>query len=112
MTFGEDDSRIRQGHAPENFTLLRRLAISALNPGKLIETQCTSKVQISGDEPRLHDESACQCGRLAAILLGKRKENKFSSITRELHSLQFMTSTPEIFSLFSLTAMRTMDFQR
>lgn len=31
VTFGEDDSRIRTGHAPENFTLLRRLAISALN---------------------------------------------------------------------------------
>ncbi len=31
VTFGEDDSRIHQGHAPENFTLLRRLAISALN---------------------------------------------------------------------------------
>lgn len=31
VTFGEDDSRIRTLHAPENFTLLRRLAISALN---------------------------------------------------------------------------------
>ncbi len=30
VTFGEDDSPIRRGHAPENFTLLRRLAISAL----------------------------------------------------------------------------------
>ena len=29
--FREDDCRIRTGHAPENFTLLRHLAVSALN---------------------------------------------------------------------------------
>jgi predicted transposase YbfD/YdcC len=31
VTFGEDDSRIRNGHSPENFALLRRLALSLLN---------------------------------------------------------------------------------
>ena len=31
VTFGEDDSRIRQGHGAENFSLLRRLAIGVLN---------------------------------------------------------------------------------
>jgi len=31
MTFGEDDSRIRNLNSPENFSLLRRLAISLLN---------------------------------------------------------------------------------
>ncbi len=31
VSFGEDDSRIRNGHSPENFTLLRRMAISLLN---------------------------------------------------------------------------------
>ena len=31
VTFNEDKSRIRQGHSPENFTLLRRMAISLLN---------------------------------------------------------------------------------
>lgn len=31
VTFGEDDSRIRTGHSPENMALLRRLAISLLN---------------------------------------------------------------------------------
>jgi predicted transposase YbfD/YdcC len=30
MTFGEDHSRIRQGHAAENAGLLRRLALSIL----------------------------------------------------------------------------------
>ena len=31
VTFGEDDSRIRNLNSPENFSLLRRLAISLLN---------------------------------------------------------------------------------
>lgn len=31
VTFSEDSSRIRTGHSPENFTLLRRMAISLLN---------------------------------------------------------------------------------
>lgn len=31
VTFAEDDSRIRRGHGPENFTLLRRMALSVLN---------------------------------------------------------------------------------
>lgn len=31
ITFSEDDSRIRRGHGPENFTLLRRMAIGLLN---------------------------------------------------------------------------------
>ena len=31
VTFNEDKSRIRQGHSPENFTLLRRMAIGLLN---------------------------------------------------------------------------------
>ena len=31
VTFGEDDSRIRNLHGPENFSLLRRMAISLLN---------------------------------------------------------------------------------
>lgn len=31
VTFGEDASRIRNGHSPENFSLMRRMAISLLN---------------------------------------------------------------------------------
>ena len=31
VAFREDESRIRSGHAPKNFTLLRHLALSALN---------------------------------------------------------------------------------
>jgi len=31
VTFGEDASRIRTGHSPENFALMRRMAISLLN---------------------------------------------------------------------------------
>lgn len=31
VTFSEDASRIRTGHSPENFALMRRMAISLLN---------------------------------------------------------------------------------
>lgn len=31
VTFGEDASRIRTGHSPENFSLMRRMAVSLLN---------------------------------------------------------------------------------
>ena len=31
VTFGEDASRIRKGHGAENFSILRRMAISFLN---------------------------------------------------------------------------------
>lgn len=34
VAFREDECRIRNGHAPENFTLLRHLAVSALNQEK------------------------------------------------------------------------------
>lgn len=34
IAFREDECRIRNGHAPENFTLLRHLAVSALNQEK------------------------------------------------------------------------------
>ena len=66
VTFGEDDSRIHQGHAPENFTLLRRLAISALNQETSSPRSVRQKALLCGDELKLHDESACQCGRLLA----------------------------------------------
>lgn len=32
VTFDEDACRIRTGHAPQNFALLRRIALNALNP--------------------------------------------------------------------------------
>ena len=31
VTFGEDSSRVRRGHGPENLGLLRRIALNALN---------------------------------------------------------------------------------
>ena len=34
MTFGEDQSRIRKGHADENFSMLRRTALSLLKQEK------------------------------------------------------------------------------
>lgn len=36
MTFREDDSRVRTGNAPQNFTVLRHIALNLLRhaPGK------------------------------------------------------------------------------
>ncbi len=62
VTFGA--KRIHRGHAPENFTLLRRLAISALNQETSSPRSIGQKSSLCGDELKLHDESACQCGRL------------------------------------------------
>lgn len=43
VAFGEDDCRIRNGHAPENFTLLRHLAVSALNQEKTAKVGIKNK---------------------------------------------------------------------
>ncbi len=51
VTFGEDDSRIRQGHAPENFTLLRRLAISALNQESSSKRSVRQKSKLAAMNP-------------------------------------------------------------
>ena len=46
VAFREDECRIRNGHAPENFTLLRHLALSALNQ------ESTAKVGIKNKRLR------------------------------------------------------------
>ena len=46
VTFGEDQSRIRKGDAPENFGLLRRLAVC------LLKQETTSKRSIKGKRLR------------------------------------------------------------
>ena len=46
VAFREDECRIRNGHAPENFTLLRHLALSALNQ------ETTAKVGIKNKRLR------------------------------------------------------------
>lgn len=43
VAFREDECRIRTGHAPENFTLLRHLALSALNPEKTAKVGVKNK---------------------------------------------------------------------
>lgn len=51
VTFGEDDSRIRNGHAPENVTLLRRLAISALNQETSTKRSLRQKAKLAAMKP-------------------------------------------------------------
>ena len=43
MTFDEDQSRLRKDHGPENFGLLRRLAISLLKNDKTCKGSIRSK---------------------------------------------------------------------
>ena len=43
VAFREDECRIRSGHAPENFTLLRHLALSALNQEKTAKVGVKNK---------------------------------------------------------------------
>ena len=51
VTFREDGSRIRQGHGPENFTLLRRMAISALNQETSSKRSTRQKAKLASMNP-------------------------------------------------------------
>ena len=48
VTFGEDSSRVRQGHGPENLGLLRRLALNALNQEQSFKGSIASKRRRAG----------------------------------------------------------------
>ena len=43
VTFREDECRIRSGHSPRNFALLRRLALNALNQEKTFKRSIKKK---------------------------------------------------------------------
>ena len=51
VTFKEDESRIRQGHGPENLTLLRRLAISVLNQETSSKRSIRQKAKLASMNP-------------------------------------------------------------
>ena len=51
VTFGEDDSRIRRGNGPENFTLLRRMAISILNQDTSSKRSIRQKARLASMNP-------------------------------------------------------------
>ena len=48
VAFREDECRIRTGYAPENFTLLRHLALSALNQEKTPKLEVHNKRRRAG----------------------------------------------------------------
>ena len=54
VTFGEDACRIRTGHGPDNFALLRRLAISVLNQETSKKRSLRQKSKTGGNESGLH----------------------------------------------------------
>ena len=60
VAFREDDSRVRMGHAPENFSLLRHIAINAVKQEKTAKLGVKNKQLKAG-----WDEAG-----LARILLG------------------------------------------
>lgn len=51
VTFGEDDSRIRKGHGPENMTILRRMAISVLNQETTSKRSTRQKAKFASMRP-------------------------------------------------------------
>ncbi|MEO0949024.1 MAG: ISAs1 family transposase, partial [Cyanobacteria bacterium J06641_5] len=51
VTFGEDNSRIRRGYGPESFTLLRRLAIGALNQETSSKQSIRQKAKLASMNP-------------------------------------------------------------
>ncbi len=51
VTFGEDASRIRRGHGPENMTLLRRMAISVLNQETSSKRSVRQKAKLASMKP-------------------------------------------------------------
>lgn len=48
VTFGEDSSRVRRGHGPENLGLLRRLALNALHQEQSFKGSLASKRRRAG----------------------------------------------------------------
>ena len=48
VVFGEDDSRIRTGHAQENLAAMRRIAINVLNEDKTSKHSLKGKRQLAG----------------------------------------------------------------
>ena len=51
VSFGEDASRIRKGHGPENMTLLRRMAISVLNQETTSKRSMRQKAKLAAMKP-------------------------------------------------------------
>jgi predicted transposase YbfD/YdcC len=49
VTFSEDKSRIRKQHSPENFALMRRLAINLLKQEKTSGTKFKNETLSSGN---------------------------------------------------------------
>ncbi len=72
VTFDEDASRIRKGHSPENFSLMRRMAISLLNQ------ETSTKRSLRQKAKRAAMDSKYMLQVLATALSPQHKEYIFS----------------------------------
>ncbi|WP_229486803.1 ISAs1 family transposase [Nostoc favosum] len=54
VTFHEDESRIRSLHSPQNFALLRRIALNAIEARIIFSSQHSPKITTSSYEPSLY----------------------------------------------------------
>ena len=69
MSFGEDRSRIRKGHADANLAALRRMALSLLKNETSKKVGIKNKRLVAGMEQRLSATSAIRCIGYGAIAL-------------------------------------------
>ena len=77
VSFDEDACRVRQGHADENLSRLRRIALNLLKQGKNHQTRHRRQTPASGVGPRLPSPRAHD-GRLDAIALTRRWKRRYT----------------------------------
>ena len=76
MAFDEDRCRIRRGNGPDNFALLRKIAVNLLKAEKPCKRGIEGKMQTRCLEQRLYDVTRLRRREKCAIRVGTRHEAK------------------------------------